>query len=836
MGKKSKVGKTRKDKFYQLAKETGFRSRAAFKLIQLNRKYGFLQESQVCVDLCAAPGGWMQVAKQNMPVSSIVIGVDLFPIRAIPGCISLVEDITTEKCRQSLTMELQSWKVDVVLHDGAPNVGRNWLYDAYQQICLTLNALKLATQFMRKGGWFVTKVFRSKDYNSLLWVLKQLFKKVHATKPSASRKESAEIFVVCQYYLAPDHIDPRLLDSKYVFEELDLEGSSKTTSLLHPERQKRIKAEGYTEQDMSLRNDLAASEFMKSDNALAALQGIGSITMDDERIAKHKGTTPEILECCKDLKVLGRKDIKGLLLWWKRVKEELFKTDKGIIEEQEVEVEQPQPLTQEQIEDMEDAELQQQIGLLADEEQKDLKRKRKKTLKSKAKLHDKMNLNMVIKGDDGPVEETEHEIFDLRDIKSLNELDEVLDVNPDFDLEGDAVELPKLPKYKKYDKDDKRMDDDANYENDDEPDVSAEEDNDSDYNEQGLGLSDNDDEDQPESKGKGKKKKRGEHPLIKSGDFRDKDTRRQQRVQLWYEKDNLQNIGNDEDDDEENYDLDNLAKAFKDKSVDVLGDRRSTFVPEDSSETGTLLLGKKAKRRARHDGQKEESSSSDSDSDSELEVDEDKVAGDMAKEPKAKKVRLSEEELALGALLVRGKKTRRDLIDAAWNRYAFNDDNLPVWFAQDELEHMTKPQPVPKELQEEYQRKVQELNVRPIKKVMEAKARKKRRSTKRLAKAKKMAEKIMENADATSQEKAKQLKKVYKKAQEKKKEISYVVAKKHTASRRARRPAGVKGRYRVVDPREKKDKRSIVAKQRRAKGSKGGKGGGKGTKSGKGKR
>ncbi|XP_017871343.1 PREDICTED: pre-rRNA processing protein FTSJ3 isoform X1 [Drosophila arizonae] len=824
MGKKTKVGKTRKDKFYQLAKETGFRSRAAFKLIQLNRKFGFLQQSQVCIDLCAAPGGWMQVAKQNMPVSSIVIGVDLFPIRPIAGCIGLVEDITTEKCRQSLTKELQSWKADVVLHDGAPNVGRNWLYDAYQQICLTLNALKLGTQFLRGGGWFVTKVFRSKDYNALLWVLKQLFKKVHATKPSASRKESAEIFVVCQGYLAPDRIDPRLLDAKYVFEELDLEGKQKN-SLLHPEKQKRVKAEGYTEQDIALRNDLAASEFMKAENALAALQGIGSIRIDDERIAKHKRTTTEILECCKDLKVLGRKDIKGLLLWWKHIKEELYKTEpEGVIEEPETD-KQPAPLTQEQVEDMEDAELQQQIETLAEEEQKELKRKRKKTLKAKAKLHEKMNLNMVIKGDDGPVEEGEQEIFDLKGIDSISELNNMLDVQPDFDVEGEPVEHPKLPKYKKYDKDDKRMDDDANYENEDEPELSQDEDSDSDYDQQGLGLSDDDDEDHASSNTKGKKKKqRTEHPLIKSGDFRDKDTRRQQRVALWYEKDTLQNIGNEDDDDEENFDLDNLAKAYKAKGVAVLGENR----PSTDGDAGTLALGKKAKRRARHDVQKEESSSESSDSDSEQEVDEDNVAGDMAKAPKAKKIRLSEEELALGALLVRGKKTRRELVDAAWNRYAFNDENLPAWFVQDEAEHMTKPHPVPKELTEEYQRKVQELNVRPIKKVMEAKARKKRRATKRLAKAKKMAEKIMENADATSQEKAKQLKKIYKKAQEKKKEITYVVAKKHTASRRARRPPGVKGRYRVVDPREKKDKRSIVAKKRREKGSKGGKGKGKG--------
>ncbi|XP_034655820.1 pre-rRNA 2'-O-ribose RNA methyltransferase FTSJ3 [Drosophila subobscura] len=816
MGKKTKVGKTRKDKFYQLAKETGFRSRAAFKLIQLNRKFGFLQQSQVCLDLCAAPGGWMQVAKQNMPVSSIVIGVDLFPIRPIAGCIGLVEDITTEKCRQSLTKELQSWKADVVLHDGAPNVGRNWLYDSYQQICLTLNALKLTTQFLRGGGWFVTKVFRSKDYNALLWVLKQLFKKVHATKPSASRKESAEIFVVCQEYLAPDIIDPRLLDSKYVFEELDLENKKKN-SLLHPERQKRIKAEGYSEQDLSLRTNLSATEFMKAENALSALQGVGSIRIDDDRIANHKKTTPEILECCKDLKVLGRKDIKGLVLWWKAVKDSFFKDETAaVIEEQEAEETIPKQLTQTELEEIEDLELQEQIRTLTAEEQKELKRKRKKTLKAKAKLHEKMNLNMVIKGDDGPVEETGHEIFDLKVIDSAGELDRFLDVSPDFDVEEEGKEAEKLPKYKKYDKDDKKMDDDGNYESDEENASSDDEDSDEMVNdEQGLGLSDDGEDTVKVGKGK---KTHEEHPLIKSSDFRDKDTKRQQRVQLWYEKDNLQNIASD--DDEENYDLKNMAKEYNLKGVSLLGE--STLSGDTN---GQALLGKKAKRRARHEIETKDSSSDDSDSDSEELLKDDNVSADMSKEPKSKKVRLTENELALGALLIRGKKTQRDLIDAAWNRYAFNDENLPVWFTQDEQEHMTMAQPVPQELTEEYQRKVQELNVRPIKKVMEAKARKKRRSSKRMAKAKKMAEKIMENADASTHEKAKQLKKVYKKAEEKKKEITYVVAKKHTASRRASRPAGVKGRYRVVDPREKKDKRSAVAiKKRQKKGGKTGKG------------
>eukprot|EP00732_Lithocolla_globosa_P001845 Lithocolla_globosa_v1_NODE_1032_length_2930_cov_15.909217.p2 type:complete len:303 gc:universal NODE_1032_length_2930_cov_15.909217:2697-1789(-) len=284
MGQKTqkKHGKGRLDKFYKLAKEQGYRARSAFKLIQLNKKFNFLSKARVCIDLCAAPGGWLQVCEKYMPMSSLIIGVDLVPIRQIHNCITLVDDITTEKCRLDLKKELKTWKADVVLHDGSPNMGAAWLQDAYTQADLSLKSLKLATEFLRPGGTFVSKVFRSKDYNSLLWVLKQLFQKVEVTKPSSSRNVSAEIYVVCLKYLAPSYIDPKILDSKYVFEEMDeLKKPTGINDIFHPEKKKRQR-DGYAEGDYTLYTKTPVSQFVTSAEPIVILSQANTLTFEDD--------------------------------------------------------------------------------------------------------------------------------------------------------------------------------------------------------------------------------------------------------------------------------------------------------------------------------------------------------------------------------------------------------------------------------------------------------------------------------------------------------------------------------------------------------------------------
>ncbi|KAM0680172.1 AdoMet-dependent rRNA methyltransferase spb1 [Glugoides intestinalis] len=227
------IRKQRLDKYYNLAKEKGYRARSAFKLIELNRKFNFLSEAHIAVDLCAAPGGWMQILEQQMPAPRKIIGIDLDPIKPLGSdTISFVGDITTVDCRRTLIRYLEGHQVDVFVHDGAPNFGVSKDRDKYVQNDLVLYALKLATEFLKEGGSFVTKIFRSENFIKITNVLEKLFGTVDITKPLSSRSESAEIFAVCRGFKDPEYLDPNLLNADVLFYDHSIDQKEKKMMLL----------------------------------------------------------------------------------------------------------------------------------------------------------------------------------------------------------------------------------------------------------------------------------------------------------------------------------------------------------------------------------------------------------------------------------------------------------------------------------------------------------------------------------------------------------------------------------------------------------------------------
>lgn len=218
-----------------------------------------------------------------MPIDrGTLVGVDLVPIKPIPHVKTFAEDITTQKCRNEIKKAMNDEKADVVLHDGAPNVGTEWSQDAFSQAELALAATKLATEFLTPGGWFVTKVFRSGEYNKLMWVLYQLFTKVVATKPQASRSVSAEIFVVCQGFLAPKKIDPRLLDPKFVFTDIDSGVQQQNVFDADPKKHRRQRM-GYEDGITMLYKDCTVDQYVKSHDPISLLGAMNLVRGDHRR-------------------------------------------------------------------------------------------------------------------------------------------------------------------------------------------------------------------------------------------------------------------------------------------------------------------------------------------------------------------------------------------------------------------------------------------------------------------------------------------------------------------------------------------------------------------------
>lgn len=338
-----------------------------------------------------------------MPTQSIIVGVDLSPIKPVPRVITFQSDITTDKCRATIRSHLKHWKADTVLHDGAPNVGSAWVQDAFSQAELVLESMKLATDFLAEGGTFVTKVFRSKDYNPLLWVFKQLFTSVEATKPPSSRNVSAEIFVVCRGYKAPKRLDPKFLDPKHVFAELSDPTPNNEAKVFNPEKKKR-RREGYEEGDYTQFKEIPVTEFINTTDPIAILGSYNKLSFVQppsgdlalQALDRLDETTDEIRECCEDLKVLGKKEFRNLLKWRLRLREKfgLVVKKKDQKEDESEEVAEIAPMDEELA-------IQEDLHRMREKESNRNKKERRKENEKKRKEIVRMQMHMTTPMDIG---------------------------------------------------------------------------------------------------------------------------------------------------------------------------------------------------------------------------------------------------------------------------------------------------------------------------------------------------------------------------------------------------------------------------------------------------
>lgn len=186
------------DHFYKMAKKEGYRSRAAYKLKQINTRFRIIRRGDAVVDLGAAPGGWTQVAAELAGNHGTVVGVDLQPISSIDGAVTIIGDIRSEATLDAIRQVTSS--ADVVLSDAAPNLAGDWSYDHARSVDLAEHALACAQKILRPGGNFVVKVFQGDLFSGYLQNVKVLFRNVYSHSPMASRKASAEMYIVAKMF------------------------------------------------------------------------------------------------------------------------------------------------------------------------------------------------------------------------------------------------------------------------------------------------------------------------------------------------------------------------------------------------------------------------------------------------------------------------------------------------------------------------------------------------------------------------------------------------------------------------------------------------------------
>lgn len=718
-----------------------------------------------------------------------------------------------------LTLNFES-----VLHDGAPNVGTAWVQDAYNQAELTLAACKLAVEFLKTNGTFVTKVFRSAEYNKLLWVFNQLFKKVTPTKPKSSRTTSAEIFVVCEGYIAPKKIDPKLLDPKHVLKPIETGTYSKSIF----SKKESVNRSGYDDDvGAILFKKATVQEFIDAEDPVEFLGKLNQITFEGES-SKYENleiTTYEIKECLKDLKVLNKRDFANILKWRNKIKNMI----KEELEEEEEEEEEKRPLTKEEEEEMMLEELERDVAELERDKKRRKKKKKEEIMKQKKRLALSINTDEYLEthgeGDDA--------LFNIKTIntKALEEIG------------MDAIEEEE----EEEDEQDMEEEEDEGYISPDEEARRYHEEMEEYFDRMYLQYLKTKKKEKKKALSKLNEENEEDETLFKASFDQDSDDdddennlvvvpKKDQRIEtkMWFDQDEFKALV-DEDEDEEVEIKKRMALMHQNKKqktkeneekegeIKQNGSINKKGVEEEDDDDDEMPAlekvefddGKKKKKKKRdRRGNKEEEKKKEKDS-FEI-VKQEKFEGDDSEEEESIEDEEKAEILALAKKMIKND-SRSEIADSMLNKRFFGDtEDLPRWFVDEERAFNYYNPPITKEEVLEMKAKLRAINALEPKKVAEAKARKRKRLQQALEKAKAKAAKIMESDEIADGSKLREIEKIYRKARAKEKQKKkYVVSRKHNASKVGRVKAKGNTKIKYVDARMKKDKRAEQRKKKR---------------------
>ncbi len=191
------------DPFVKQSQAEGFRSRAAYKLMELDDKYHFIKRGACVLELGAAPGSWSQVLVKRVGAKGQVIGVDLLAIEPLNHVTFIQGDILAEGTQTQIAQALEEAQVSLVLSDIAPNLSGVGVADIARQLAIAEQVFDSATQWLEADGTLVLKFFQGEGTDEFLQVLRKAFKKVIMRKPDASRPKSREFYILATGYKPP---------------------------------------------------------------------------------------------------------------------------------------------------------------------------------------------------------------------------------------------------------------------------------------------------------------------------------------------------------------------------------------------------------------------------------------------------------------------------------------------------------------------------------------------------------------------------------------------------------------------------------------------------------